>query len=234
MPIDKITQNLFRGSSEDKVNYAKIGIWDFAGHPLYQTMHHIFLNRRSFYVIVFSLLKFAQEKEKTLESVRFWLNSVHIHTPQSTPIFLVGTHCKDPSVSEKIIEQADKALNDRFAEAFSHHLVCRKKDSYLFAVENSSGHGEVGAQELKKIIEKEASRMPPEELPIRWLHFEEAICKRRRASVRDPCCVTRADVRRMVEEEFSDVDDVEFEDMLKFYHDSGVIVLPGKSQSTTS
>ena len=37
----------------------------------------------------------------------------------------------------------------------------------------------------------------------------------------------------MVDEEFDDVDDVEFEDMLKFYHDSGVIVLPGKSQSTT-
>ena len=183
MPFDKITQSLCRGSSEDKANYAKIGIWDFAGHPLYQTMHHIFLNRRSFYVIVFSLLKFAQEKEKTLESVRFWLNSVQIHTPQSTPIFLVGTHCKDPNVSEEIIKQADKALNDCFVEAFSHHLVRRKKDSYLFAVENSSGCGEEGAEELKSIIDKEASRMTPEELPIRWLHFEEAIYKRRRAFV---------------------------------------------------
>lgn len=227
VPYDKISQNLCRSTTENKKTYSRISIWDFAGHPLYQTMHHIFLNRRSFYIIVFNLLKFVQEPQAVLTSLRFWLNSVQVHAPKTTPIFLVGTHCRHPDVSEKDIEQAKRDLHETFADAFSMHLVRSSEDSYLFAVENSAGSQDEGAIKLKEAIEEEASRTAYKEFPIRWLHFEETIIQQRQALFGDPCCVTKAEVLKIVKEKCGEVDGCEFESMLKFYHDSGVIVLPG-------
>ena len=49
IPVDLIKRKLSEASLTDKERkYIKFSIWDFAGHPLYQAMHHVFLNRRSF------------------------------------------------------------------------------------------------------------------------------------------------------------------------------------------
>ena len=56
IPVDLITRKLSEASLELKEGkYIKLSIWDFAGHPLYQAMHHVLLNRRSFYLVVTNL-----------------------------------------------------------------------------------------------------------------------------------------------------------------------------------
>ena len=229
MPVDLIARRLSEASLEEKERkYAKISIWDFAGHPLYQAMHHVFLNRRSFYLVVTNLAQLCDPKMKghALKELHFWLNSVRVHTPQTTPIFLVGTH-RD-QVSQHDIADAEKVLSDEFAETFGQQLVRNQEKSFLFAVENTLGCEDDGALLLKNTIEAEASRLMrmDEELPVLWLHFEEEILKCRE---KPDCsaCVSKGYLKRMIESNFRVVDET-FESMLRFYHDSGVIILPGE------
>ena len=231
IPIEQIVRRLSEMSLNDKEKkYAKISIWDFAGHPLYQTMHHVFLNRRSFYLVVLNLVELCSpestHREHALTEVDFWLNSISVHTPQTTPVFLVGT--RRSKVSEEDITQAEKVLYDELVEKFGQLLVESKARSFLFAVENSLGGCDTGALELKKAIEEEASRLmlADEELPLLWLHFEEEIVKCREKPD-CPACVSKAFLKDMIEGSQHALDEREFESMLHFYHDSSVIILPG-------
>ena len=67
-------------------------IWDFAGHKLYEPMHHVFMNSRSLYLVVFNLVKMEKSPEKCLCKIQYWLNSIASHTHSQTPVILVGTH----------------------------------------------------------------------------------------------------------------------------------------------
>ncbi|KAL9955205.1 hypothetical protein ACROYT_G036492 [Oculina patagonica] len=224
---DKVCQRMSLNDEEKK--YTKISIWDFAGHPLYQAMHHVFLNRRSFYLVVLNLVELCSPESTSrahaLANVDFWLNSIRVHTPQTTPIFLVGT--RRSAVSEEEISRAEKILYDELIEKFGQQLVKSKEKSFLFAVENSHGGTDAGAVELKKAIEDEASRLmlTDEELPLLWLHFEEEILKYREKPV-CPACVRKTFLKDIMERSYRVLEETEFESMLHFYHDSGVIILP--------
>lgn len=228
IPVDQITRKLSEASLDDKQRkYTKISIWDFAGHPLYQAMHHVFLNQRSFYLVVTNLVQLGNPESSghAIAELRFWLNSVRVHTPQASPIFLVGTH-RD-QVSQQDISDAEKMLYEEFVENFGQQLVRRQEKNFLFAVENARGCEDDGAVLLKKTIQEEASRLMlmDEELPVLWLHFEEEILKcRERPDC--PACVPKAFLKKMIESNCRVVDET-FESMLHFYHDSGVIILPG-------
>ena len=230
IPVDLITRKLSEASLELKERkYIKLSIWDFAGHPLYQAMHHVFLNRRSFYLVVTNLVQLCDPKSTDIavKQLHFWLNSVRVHTPQTTPVFLVGTHSK--AVSQEALSNAEKQLYDEFSATFAQQLVKNQEKNFLFSVENTLGSTDEGALLLKKTIKEEASRLNlmDEEFPVLWLHFEEEILKCRE---RTDCsaCVTKAFLKTMLVESNFDVADETFESMLRFYHDSGVIILPGK------
>ena len=228
MPVDEITRKLSEASLDDKERkYTKVSIWDFAGHPLYQAMHHVFLNRRSFYIVVTNLVRLcnAESRDQALADLQFWLNSVRVHTLSDNPIFLVGTH-RD-QVSQQDISDAEKVLYDEFVTTFGHQLVRSEEKSVLFAVENTLGSQDDGAVLLKKAAEEEASLlMLDEELPVLWLHFEEEILKcREKPECRG--CVPKTFLKKMIERNSRVVDEETFSNMLRFYHDSGVIILPG-------
>lgn len=228
IPVEQIVRRMSKASLNEKENkYAKISIWDFAGHPLYQAMHHVFLNRRSFYLVVFNLVELCnpERAQQALTEIHFWLNSIRVHTAQTTPVFLVGTRRRN--VSKEDISHAEEILYVDLIEKFGKQLVKSKEDSFLFAVENSLSADD-GAEELRKAIEDEASRLmlTDEELPLLWLHFEEEILKRREKPD-CPSCVSKTYLKEMMEGSYRVVEEEEFQSMLHFYHDSGVIILPG-------
>ncbi|KAL3854636.1 hypothetical protein ACJMK2_013897 [Sinanodonta woodiana] len=93
-----------------KEEYAKLGIWDFAGQYVFYTTHQTFLSYRAIYLLVIDLsqqitaliedecfidtagLKLCQVQE----TIDTWMNLIHSCTPSSQPgipaVILVGTH----------------------------------------------------------------------------------------------------------------------------------------------
>ena len=77
-------------------------------------------------------------------------------------------------------------------------------------------------QSKRKIPEEHASQCLPkvEESQVPWLHFEEVVLKCRE-SADFPPCVQKDKLKQII-----DVDET-FERMLNFYHNRGLIILPG-------
>jgi GTPase SAR1 family protein len=96
LPASLIAKNLLRRNNETE--NVKVNIWDFAGHQLYEPMHHLFMNSRSLYLVVFDLHKLFKSRRKNLCGIHYWLNSIASHTTASTPIILVGTHKAQVSI----------------------------------------------------------------------------------------------------------------------------------------
>lgn len=236
IPVKEISRKLSKvslneGETEQRRKYTKISIWDFAGHSLYEAMHHVFLNRRSFYLVVTNLVELCnpETRDEALEKLYFWLNSVRVHTPLTSSIFLVGTH--QNQVSQEDIYATEKVLGDKLLEMFGQQLVRNCENSLLFTIENKCDGEDQGAMKLRKAIEVEAFRLSlmDEELPVLWLHFEEEILKYREDPGRQACS-TKTSLKESLLQSHCQITDDIFESMLQFYHDSGVIILPGNNK----
>ena len=226
MPCNEIAKLLREGCPEQDLRSIKVSLWDFAGHRLYEPMHHVFLNRRSMYLVVFSLVKFKENQESALDSLYYWLNSVRVHTPRNTPIYLVGTHLR--SVTAEDVRVTDSVLNQHFGESFCQQLVRSAEKSFLFSVDNSLPNTEKEVKLLKEKIEREAAQLDhvQEKLPVRWFRFEEAIIRHECAPFNKKC-VPKIELLQVAQRECG-MDGEEFEKMLHFFHDTGVIIIPGK------
>lgn len=136
MPFDQIKRKLSlptgTSTNNNEKKYTKISNWDFAGHPLYQAMHNVFLNRRSFYLVVLNLVRLCnpESASQALEEVHFWLNSVRVYTPHTTPVFLVGT--RRDEVTNEDLANAETKLYDELIESFGQQLVNSKEKFFCF------------------------------------------------------------------------------------------------------
>ena len=228
LPATRIAKRLFQKKKEGFS--FKVSIWDFAGHQLYETMHHVFMNNRSLYLVVFNLIKMVKSQVKCLARIHYWLNSIASHTSCSTPIVLVGTH--KAMVDSDFLEKADELLEKDFGFAFAPRLIRNSEDKILFAVENVEGQHDEGVSSLIKVIMSEASSRSSlsfvsDKYPLKWLHCEEEIVAYQQVSTNKKFMTldelkeflqSKCDVTFAVEE---------FSSMLAFFHDSGLILLPG-------
>ena len=225
LPATRIAKKLLQKKSEP--SSVKVNIWDFAGHQLYETMHHVFMNSRSLYLVVFSLLKMAKSQNKSLTRIHYWLNSIASHTSCSTPIILVGTH--QGMVDFDFVGKTNQLLEKHFGVAFGPRLVRNDQDEILFAVENSRGQEDPGISSLIKVIKSEASCSLPfvvEELPLKWLHCEEEIITYQQLP-NTKKCLTIDEVQTLLEDKCNvTFREEEFRSMLAFFQDSGLILLP--------
>ena len=97
----------------------------------------------------------------------------------------------------------------------------------MFPVENSRPCTEKEVEALKERVIIEASQLDhvKEELPIRWLHFEDKILCHDHPPYNKKL-VLKKDLLQSLRQECT-MDEKEFEKMLQFFHDTGVIILPG-------
>ena len=116
---------------------------------------------------------------------------------------------------------------------FGKRLVRSLDNEILFAVENSKCDDH-GILKLKETIASEVSnsrnfKFVNQELPLKWLHCEEEIMELQKNPQSQKClriCEVKAFLEDKCQATFTDID---FSLMLTYFHDSGLILLPGKS-----
>ncbi|XP_030844664.1 uncharacterized protein LOC105444431 [Strongylocentrotus purpuratus] len=221
-------------------------IWDFAGHDVYYTTHQVFLTWRAIYVIVFDLSRSLvsdvplESKEKSegdakskltcLEFINFWLCSIYAHavaplsknSEESPPIFIVGTHRE--SVKGDAEEKRKKIASafDKIRESIKKKpFECQVVPKY-YAIENSFEDKDEEIGELRKDIVEEAIKEPymGEEIPIRWLKFEEALAADKKNHL-------SFDETKVLTQPMGIEPERELLTMLTFYHDLGYVVYYG-------
>ena len=223
-------------------------VYDFAGQELYRPKHHCFITQRSVFMIVFNsriFLDMLNAKDKdSHRHIQYWFNTISAYTKKfegergkerKPPVILVGTHCgpyeKDgEAVFERISEEDEKIKRDEL-DAFyftgdnrkryiSHFVKGPLEERFQFVECSLENEKESGAESLKKVIEETADSLPfmDEEYPMKWLQFQERLQE-------EPGLRKLEAVEKMAQElglskEARDL-------ALPFFHDIGVITMPG-------
>ena len=132
IPVDQMARRLSQASLDDKEKrYAQLSIRSIGDHLLYEAMYQVFLNRRSFYLVVLNLVDLCNPEgsEKALTKVDLWLNSIHVHTAQTMPIFFIKT--TRSQVGEEDLSRAEKVLYDELIDWKLWSAACKKEESFF-------------------------------------------------------------------------------------------------------
>jgi GTPase SAR1 family protein len=167
-----------------------ISIYDYGGQEVFNAIHPYFLTKYGLYVVVFDmrqLVRSAEEKEKEecLKNLRFWLNSVSLHSydegrGEIAPIILVGTR-KDIVSSLEDHEEISKVLSSTFGKhscwnflVSNRHGLGKKGNTTFcyFPVSNKLRYDEDATlRELIRVMESAiaSSHFMLKKLPLIWL-----------------------------------------------------------------
>ncbi|KAL3854548.1 hypothetical protein ACJMK2_013812 [Sinanodonta woodiana] len=225
--------------------YAKLGIWDFAGQYVFYTTHQTFLSYRALYLLVIDLSQQMTELVKdecfidtagmklcqVQETIDTWMNLIHSCTPSPQPgipvnlasgipaVFLVGTHV------DKIPERYRHEICEKYFKEIRSYLKDKPTILHLvnedFAIDNTVVDSKLVA--LKKKIVEVASQQPywGEEVPARWILLERELMRLKAAGIKV--------IPRTLLEAFNQAEDVpisreELDLFLKFQNDIGTIL----------
>jgi len=144
-----------------------LSLWDFGGQTVFYSMHHIYLTKFGVYVVIFDLreLVSSDTREKSLEYLRFWLNSIQLHSP-SASVFLAGTFAAECKSS--MISSANDILT-RLIDVSEPFVTKNRNESLVyFPIDNKT---EMGIGQLRSSIEMAIETDPSvsQEVSIRWM-----------------------------------------------------------------
>lgn len=182
------------------------------------------------------------EELSSLGYIDYWMKSVHVHAAENTknsvtnttlspPIFIVGTHRnslnEDLEIQKQIVEKKFGQLHQFLVgKPYYKHIV-----KPFFAVENCLNEGEdIQICHLREQIQKSALQelYMGEQIPTRWLQFEQVITQLVENSNNYACVDQIIDLAFDLGIEDHD----EVQTMLEFYHDLGLIVYYGGGSIT--
>jgi internalin A len=131
-----------------------LNVWDFGGQQIYHSTHQFFMTKRSLYLMVWSARSNINQAR-----LDHWLAKIQVLAPDA-PVILVATHLDEHPMDLNFI---------RFKEAYPQvvgHVGVSNKDG-------------TGIAELRKMIAKEAARLPlmEQQWPKTWLEAEAALRK---------------------------------------------------------
>ena len=234
-------------SQDKKEPTLHLKTYDFAGQDVYRPMHHCFITRRSLYLVVFNLQKLVaseQEKCKSLEKIRYWLNSIHAHIytepddNEMKRVFLVGTHRspKDREDGRQITKDELEKIHELLLDTFYTHDTHSRYVNHLqflgdrifAAIENScDGRGEretSGAEALQQALTQTSKDLKflEEEYPLLWLRFEAKLIQMREEE-KTSQVVKLSDVIKCAQQcGILDLEQIYL--ALNFFHDTGTII----------
>lgn len=181
-----------------------------------------------------------------LEEVRYWLHSIHAHIyppdqteeskagdKKSRRVSLVGTH-RGPAnglrtITDDELDKIDKALRKELDEdsRCKNHLFETESGRIFSAVENSSREiDKSGVRPLQQQLTCISQKLPflDEEYPVTWIRFQEQLIRMEKGGERNECLTTKEILHKTAEA----CDVTNPNDALRFFHDTGLLVLLGK------
>ncbi|KAL3854538.1 hypothetical protein ACJMK2_013803, partial [Sinanodonta woodiana] len=217
--------------------YAKLGLWDFAGQYVFYTTHQTFLSYRAVYLLVIDLSQHITaliQDECFFDTAGFnlcqvqelidtWLNLIHSCTPSSQPgtpaVILVGTHL------DKIPERYRHEVCEKYFREIRSYLKSKPSRLHLvdedFAIDNTVE--DITLVALKQKIIEVAKQQPywGEEVPARWILLEKELMRLKDAGIKV--------IPRTLLEAFNQPEDVkisteELDLFLTFQNDIGTIL----------
>ncbi|KAL3889410.1 hypothetical protein ACJMK2_001754 [Sinanodonta woodiana] len=224
--------------NKSNVEYAALGLWDFAGQYVFYTTHQTFMTSRAIYLLVIDLSQQITDLIKddecfidmegikqyhVHEFIEIWLNSVHSCEPTShpgtPPVILVGTHAD--KIPEKNRQEVILAYFMKIRQMLKDKpIVLHLMDS--IAIDNTQCDPKL--DDLKRRIFELASEQPywGEEKPARWIALEQKIMTLKVSGVKVVPLSLIEEINRSASVRIKDREELEL--FLCFQHEIGTIL----------
>eukprot|EP00924_Labyrinthula_sp_SR-Ha-C_P006082 snap_masked-scaffold_65-processed-gene-0.30-mRNA-1 protein AED:1.00 eAED:1.00 QI:0/0/0/0/1/1/7/0/685 len=122
-------------------------IYDFGGQEIFSSVHHIFMNPRAIYLVIFNMTKFNQYD---ISRLRFWCESIVKYAPNAPilfiELFLRKNKREELSTINNKLELVLKKLS------LELDVIKTPEAEYFFPVENAAGPESNQAFLIKKTI----------------------------------------------------------------------------------
>jgi len=134
-----------RGVTFDAKSNVEFNVWDLGGQEIFYPTHQFFLTSNSVYVLVFDMTNADQGR------VEYWMRQIRTLSGNNrkSPIFIVATHCDDPSLSEEAILHKLNDVGQNFPKYRYAGLQC------IVPVSCKTG---MGIEQLKEKLVEVASQ----------------------------------------------------------------------------
>ena len=223
------------GDIKDDDSGLRIALHDFGGQPVFYSLHHLFINKSSFYTIVFNmgdlLVTDPVKLKESKQFLEFWIESITIHTlhaNQTAQVAFVGTH-KDKynnasdhdkihTILSQLVEGAPIA--NSMLENINGEGMKGTTTHYFFPVDNTKGTADPTIVQLMDCIVstvKEASHVRRKK-PVTWLKFVDLI-KVKQATATYISYSEAFDIAKSV-----GIPGKDFDHLLKFLHDMSILM----------
>eukprot|EP00924_Labyrinthula_sp_SR-Ha-C_P004544 snap_masked-scaffold_1-processed-gene-3.30-mRNA-1 protein AED:1.00 eAED:1.00 QI:0/0/0/0/1/1/2/0/453 len=106
-------------------------VYDF-GQEVFSSVHHIFMNKNAYYLVVFNLTKL---KEKDLYRLKFWCESILKNSPKA-PVMFIGTFLNTFLKKNKTLEKVNYTIKSFLSELSGELNILKDKETIFFPVEN--------------------------------------------------------------------------------------------------
>ena len=220
----------------------KIALFDYGGQDVFSAIHHLFLTKQALYLVVFNMETLIPQvdpstKEKSLSSIKSWIDSIIMHTThrieslhggiEMAQIILVGTHKdKVSSVNDHIAISI--LLNEAFGSSVAWPYVIKNVNGEgpsgrailnFFAINNRIGNNDPSISHLMKTIESsvKASAYFNFEVPLSWSSILDDMNKSKNSHLSLEQVVTIASLNGVVSS--SDI-----ENILHFFIEMGAVM----------
>ncbi|XP_062614695.1 uncharacterized protein LOC134276459 [Saccostrea cucullata] len=232
-PAIHIKENVPIDDAEKIEGKKLLSILDFGGQCMYYACHQIYLSKRAFYILVVDMSKDLEDvideelcdQKDTMFSkwshrdyLLFWLKSVNCYCGDEAPVILVATHAEGKSEQEKteyyqrLIETFPVSSTIKTHLSSDRFFTLSLKEHDISCVES--------LDELERNILEvlKSQKHWGEEIPLDWAIFEKFISEKKEKKLE------KLDKLKESFDEVLFLSRQEFKDLLRFYHDIGVIL----------
>ncbi|KAJ3122468.1 hypothetical protein HK098_002806 [Nowakowskiella sp. JEL0407] len=211
----------------EKDSTITIKVYDFAGQSRYSAFQHLFVTRQAVYVVAFRLKEMFPAGETIVDPeersvVLGWLSAINARSPESR-IFLVGTGY-DEKWSDERWGYGIMKFENSIPIAFLNQLIPTKNPRYSRFTHITSAKTNEGVEDLRRLINESvlSTILQEAEKPIDWILFQDEIVKM--INEKKDLLSVSFDFLRNLGEKFRITSAVELSELLKYWHEIGVIL----------
>eukprot|EP00924_Labyrinthula_sp_SR-Ha-C_P007761 snap_masked-scaffold_28-processed-gene-2.31-mRNA-1 protein AED:1.00 eAED:1.00 QI:0/0/0/0/1/1/7/0/770 len=142
--VDQYTTRFY---DSDFITYDTfLRVYDFGGQEVFSSVHHIFMNKKAIYLVVFNLTKL---KEKDLLRLKFWCESILRNTPKA-PVLFIGTYLNTFLKKNKTLDRLNFLLESFISELSGNLTIFEDITTIFFPVENAIDSNNSREDAIKK------------------------------------------------------------------------------------
>eukprot|EP00924_Labyrinthula_sp_SR-Ha-C_P004366 snap_masked-scaffold_3-processed-gene-21.58-mRNA-1 protein AED:1.00 eAED:1.00 QI:0/0/0/0/1/1/6/0/774 len=121
-------------------------VYDFGGQEVFSSVHHIFMNKKSIYLVVFNMTKL---KENDLFRLKFWCESILRNTPRA-PVLFIGTFLSTFLKKNNTLESINDIIKSFLSKLSGNLTILKNKKTIFFPVENAVNLSKSHENEIKQ------------------------------------------------------------------------------------